>query len=135
MDKVIINKKAFNTIISITPEEQATGLMYQAQPPPIMCFPFKEASVNKFWMKDTISPLDIIFCRDNKIISIAKGDPLSLKFVGPNSPSDLVVEMPLGSAKHFGIEVGNPVSLKYSLISMAKYLEENFLKVSEHIGA
>ena len=72
-DKVIIGTHEFPIVVAITPEEQATGLMYKSWPPPVMAFPFGSSGIHKFWMKNTISPLDIVFCRDSKVIGIYDG--------------------------------------------------------------
>lgn len=112
MYKIIIGKNKFPTLVAKTPEEHERGLMYRTWPPPAMCFPYKIAAWRKFWMKNTISPLDIIFCKGGKIVSIHKGEPLSTEMVGPNEPTDFVVELPHGYVKAFGIDVGQNVKLK-----------------------
>lgn len=113
-DIITIGDISFSTLIAITSEEQTTGLMYKKWPPPVMCFPYKNAYPRSFWMKNTISPLDIIFCKDNKIISICYGEPLSTRQVGPYSPIDLVIELPHGTAAKHKFSVGNSVYLSYS---------------------
>lgn len=85
MDEIFINGKKFPTKVAITEEEQQKGLMYVSWPPPVMVFPYQKSGQRKFWMKNTISPLDIVFCNDNKIIKIVKGEPLSTMMVGPES--------------------------------------------------
>lgn len=113
MSKVYINDRYFPTLVARTPEEHSRGLMFKPFPTPVMCFPYNTASVRKFWMKNTISPLDIIFCKKNKIIAICAGKPLSTELVGPNEPSDLVIEMPLGTAAKNGFKVGDSVRLEW----------------------
>ena len=120
MDRILIKDKEFNTLVAISEEEQQRGLMFKSWPPPIMTFDFKKADYHKFWMKDTISPLDIIFCKRDKIIDIYKGQPLSLTFIGPDDKTDMVIEMPLGTAEKYGIKKGDSVNLKYSLNTLAK---------------
>jgi len=120
MDKVVFGKHELPTLVAITEDEQVQGLMYKSWPPPIMSFPFKQSKVRKFWMRNTISPLDIIFCRGNKVISIISGEPLSLKQVGPDEPCDLVVELPKGTAENIGITAGSIVKLQLSTNTLAK---------------
>jgi len=122
VDNVIINGMEFEALAAVTFEEQAKGLMYREWPPPVMFFPYKSAGVRKFWMKNTVSPLDIVFCREGRIISIVAGEPMSTMMVGPNEPSDLVVEFPKGTAEKHGFSVGDIVQLKYSTDTAAKYL-------------
>jgi uncharacterized membrane protein (UPF0127 family) len=119
-DMVSIKGQIFPTMVAITEAEQCRGLMYQKWPPPIMVFPYKRASIRKFWMQNTISPLDIIFCRSNYIIGIFKGEPNSTKLVGPNEPVDLVVELPAGMAAELGVSVGDYVSFSPTKITMER---------------
>ncbi len=106
-----IGNLVFPTLVAQTPEEQAKGLMGKAWPPPIMSFIYKQASFNKYWMKNTPSPLDIVFCFNNKIISIAKGEPHSTAMVGPDVPTNLVLEFPYGTCKKYNIIAGSEVKL------------------------
>jgi uncharacterized membrane protein (UPF0127 family) len=62
-------------------------------------------------MKNTPSPLDIIFCHNGQVIEICKGEPNSTKIVGGFNFSDLVVELPYGTAKKLDISVGSRVGL------------------------
>jgi uncharacterized membrane protein (UPF0127 family) len=107
---VKINGESFPTLIAVTEEEQARGLMFREWPPPVMAFPSK-LGVRKFWMKNTYCPLDIVFCRGGKIIQICRGEPLSTMAVGPNHPSDLVVEFPAGTMDKYGVRVGDKIAL------------------------
>jgi uncharacterized protein len=106
---ISINGQILPVKVAITPEEQHQGLMWVKYPPPIMVFPYNKQAINKFWMKNTISPLDILFCREGQIISICKGEPLSTKLIGPNEPSDLVVELPGGLARQLSLKPGDYV--------------------------
>lgn len=115
MNHLIINGKKINTLYALSSEEHQKGLMEQQWPPPVMTFIFKEANIHKFWMKNTPSPLDIIFCNAGKVVSIEKGVPHSLKFVGPNSKTDMVIEMPRGTASSIGLNVGDMVYAKFDL--------------------
>jgi len=121
-NSVTINGMKFESEVAITEAEQNYGLMNKAWPPPVMFFPYKYSGVRKFWMKNTPSPLDIIFCRDNRIISIVAGEPMSTMMVGPDEPADLVVELPSGTAQVQGFTVGDVVHVKYSTETAAKYL-------------
>lgn len=120
MDYVWLGNNKFPTLVAITEEEQQRGLQGTTWPPPVMTFPFADSGIRKFWMNKTAVPLDLVFCRDNKIISIAQGRPLSLDFIGPNIPIDLVVELPLGLAKQAGIKIGESVKIQYSIYTVAK---------------
>jgi uncharacterized protein len=119
---VFINGQAFNTTVAVSESEQARGLMGVKWPPPVMCFPYKNAAVRKFWMKNTISPLDILFCRSNTIVSICKGEPLSSRLIGPDVGIDLVIELPVGSVEEYGISVGQSVKTSWSPEIAAKII-------------
>jgi len=121
---VTIKNKKLPAIFAITPEEQEIGLMWRPWPPPIMCFLFDSYDIRKFWMKNTISPLDIIFCNNNKVIDICHGMPMSEDYIGPEKETNLVVELPFGYAKHLGLSIGDEIKTHHSLQSIAsKYLK------------
>src|SRR5271170_883578 len=98
MDKglVIINGRKMETLLAISEEEQSRGLMYVDPPAPNMAFLYGYPKINKFWMKNTKAPLDIVFANKNKIVSICSGKPYSTEIIGDNRLSDLVVEFPAG---------------------------------------
>jgi uncharacterized membrane protein (UPF0127 family) len=108
-DTISIKGQVFPTLVALTEAEQSRGLMFREWPPPIMVFPYRTAAPRRFWMKNTISPLDIVFCKANHVVGIFRGDPLSTKLIGPDEPSDLVVELPAGTADHLGLSVGDYV--------------------------
>lgn len=121
---IVLKGKEFVTKVAITEQEQMKGLMFEKWPPPIMVFPYKNSSIRKFWMHNTISPLDIIFCNNGKIISIMKGEPLSTKLIGPDKPADFVVELPYGMAEVLTLKPGDDVSFSPTetvLASILKY--------------
>ncbi len=127
IDRVKIGEKQFDTLVAITSKEVESGLMHEPWPPPVMAFPFNKASVRRFWMKNTISPLDIVFCRKGKIIGVFAGEPLSLDSVGPDEPCDLVVELPSGTVVNNNISVGDSVKLSYSVPTLAKKFKNYLL--------
>lgn len=127
-DIVIIKGKMFPTLVALTDMEQERGLMHREWPPPIMSFPFSSLEARKFWMKNTPSPLDIIFCRAGKVIDVCSGTPNCEDFIGPEEPTDLVIEMPAGTAGKFGISSGDMVSLKYSVSTLARHYMEKLAR-------
>lgn len=131
MDRVRLGNYTVDTLIALTDEEKSTGLMNIAFPTPVMSFPFDIPMYRKFWMKNTIAELDIVFCNGGKIISIEKGNPLSLDHIGPNKLSDLVVELPRGLSGRLGLRMGTPVKLIYSLESLARRFDNLLVRVSQ----
>lgn len=124
MDWVIFDSHKLPVKIALTEEEQVKGLMWQTDPQP-MAFP-SELRPKKFWMMNCPVPLDIIFCANNKVIDIKKGQPYSVETVGPDSPSDLVVELAGGMVDKLGIKIGTKIELCYSITSLARSYS-NFL--------
>jgi len=108
---IFIEENIFPSLLAISEEQQSKGLMYQEWPPPNMSFVYFNPKVNKFWMKNTPSPLDIIFCHGGVISQIHKGEPYSTKSIGNDSLSDLVIELPYGTVKANKIEIGQKVGL------------------------
>lgn len=108
---IYINDNVFSTLLAISEEEQSKGLMHQVWPPPAMTFVYAMPKINKFWMHNTPSPLDIIFCYDNKVSEICYGEPFSTKMIGSNKYSNLVIELPHGTIDSSNIKVGHSVGL------------------------
>lgn len=107
--KITINGMALDCHVAVSHEQKMQGLMFKENPPN-MAFLYPQPSVNKFWMKNTPCNLLIIFCYRGKVISIEEGVPYSLKSVGPNRITDLVVEVPY--SKYSGaFKVGDIVKI------------------------
>lgn len=110
------------TLLAITQAEQEKGLMYVEPPAPAMSFVYSHGKINKFWMSNTKAPLDIIFCYKGKIAQICEGQPYSTKLIGENELSDLVLEMPLGTAATMGLKVGDNIEMECDPTSASKIL-------------
>jgi hypothetical protein len=121
-DVISIKGQIFPTLVAVTEWEQQQGLMGKQWPPPVMAFPYHTAAPRRFWMKNTISPLDIIFCRSNSVVGIFQGEPLSTKLIGPDEPADLVVELPAGTASRLGLGVGDYVGFAPTKETLARVL-------------
>lgn len=121
--KIILGNHEFTTLIALTEEEQNRGLMGVVWPPPVMCFPKEKPVISKYWMKNTPSPLDIVFCHAGKVIKIEAGVPFSEKRVGPDRPVDLVVELPWGTSERHSIASGTAVRLVYGMEALGRRIE------------
>lgn len=109
----------FQVEVAATVEQQAQGLMFRTDiaadggmiftPYPADGGPPREAS---FWMKDTPSPLDIIFIRsDGTIAHIAENTvPFSQTPVMSGEPVSAVLEIRGGRSAELGIAEGDKVS-------------------------
>jgi len=122
VDIVTVGEYDSLTIVAVTPEEQENGLMFKSWPPPVMAFPYRTAAIRKFWMKNTPSPLDIVFCRGGFVVDIKHGKPYDCTLICPKEETDLVVELPHGTVEAYNISVGDPVSIKYSLDTIVKQI-------------
>jgi uncharacterized membrane protein (UPF0127 family) len=120
MDKVIFSDYALPALVALTEEEQRKGLMSRSWPPPVMVFPYQKEARRKFWMHNTICPLDIVFCRAGYVVDVIPGVPLSLDHVGPDVPCDLVVELPRGMASKLNIVPGVKTKVIYGLSTLSK---------------
>jgi len=129
MNFVSINGVKLETVVAITYEEQCKGLMFVKQAFPIS-FPMTNPGIKKFWMKDTNVPLDIIFSFGGSITKIEYGKPLCTDFLGPDSITDLVVELPFGIAEKIGAKVGDPISINYDKETIVKKLSIKLASVS-----
>lgn len=108
---VCISNNVISTLLACSELEQSVGLMHQSWPPPVMAFVYTEPKINKFWMHNTPSPLDIVFCHKGQVTQICYGEPYSTAMIGDNKFSDLVIELPHGEADKMGIKIGQAVDL------------------------
>ena len=103
--------------VAVTPLQQRIGLMQRPALPPLrgMWFPFDRPQPLRFWMLNTLAPLDMVFVRDNRVLAIEADVPvcpfLPCRGYGPRAASDGVVELRAGAARRLGIKVGDPVDI------------------------
>lgn len=122
-----VHNNVFPTLFAVSEEEQARGLMGQEWPPPVMSFIYAQPKYNKFWMANTPSPLDIVFCYNGEVRQICKGEPYSTAMIGDDKLSDLVIEFPYGTAITSGIKLGHKVGLvKPTAAEFKKIIAEKY---------
>ena len=63
---ICIGNNLFETLLAISHDEQEIGLTHINPPVPNMALIYETPQINKFWIKNTPSPLDIIFCMQVK---------------------------------------------------------------------
>jgi uncharacterized membrane protein (UPF0127 family) len=109
-------KVLFRVEVAVTPEEHARGLMYRSQlaDDAGMVFVFEEPSVQRFWMKNTLIPLDMIFIgKDRRIVGVVENaapETETERMVG--APSQYVLEIGGGLSAKLGIHRGESVDLQ-----------------------
>lgn len=106
---IYVANNLFETLLAISNEEQERGLMHIKPPVPVMTFVYDRPKINKFWMANTPSSLDILFCHNGKVTQICKGEPYSTSTIGDNKFSDMVIELPYGTVLDSKIKLGHEV--------------------------
>ena len=96
-----------------TPEEQAQGLMFRESLAPRsgMLFPFPDASVHKFWMKNTMIALDMVWLDPSgKVLFVSANTPPCradpCPSYGPDAAAASVLEIAGGKAAVEKVTVG-----------------------------
>jgi uncharacterized protein len=107
------NQEKLTIEIADNEAETTQGLMYRRSMPDScgMIFIMKEYEPQKFWMKNTYIPLDIIFLDESKkIVTIqANTTPFSEAGVESYDKAKFVLEVNAGYCKRKGIEKGDLV--------------------------
>ena len=103
--------------VASTPMQKRIGLMQRTPLPPLrgMWFPFDQRQPLRFWMLNTLAPLDMVFIRDGLVMAIEADVPvcpaLPCRGYGPSEPSDGVVELGAGEVRRLGIRVGDRINI------------------------
>ena len=98
--------------------QQRIGLMQRPSLPPLhgMWFPFSAPRRLRFWMHNTLAPLDMVFLRKGRVIHIERQVPvcpgLPCPSYGPVQLGDGVVELAAGEARRLGISVGDAAPIQ-----------------------
>jgi len=115
-----INGQTIQLEVARTLQEQAKGLMYR---PPLpddrgMLFPFDPPRPVQFWMKNTPSPLDMVFLRDGEVQAIVtaappcEADPCPTYGPETSVAIDHVLELRSGRAAELGLTVGDRLEIQ-----------------------
>ena len=106
--------QVFLVEVAKTPEQRARGLMFRKQLSARrgMLFNFGRDQEIRMWMKDTLVPLDMIFIEsDGRIRRIEQNAaPKSLRVISSGGPARAVLEVKAGTARKFGISIGDRVT-------------------------
>jgi uncharacterized membrane protein (UPF0127 family) len=116
-----INGQIIQLEVAETPEQQAKGLMYR---PPLpddrgMLFPFNPPRFARFWMRNTPSPLDMVFLRNGEVRAIVnnappcEADPCPTYGLDTPTQIDQVIELRAGRAAELGLAVGDRVQIRF----------------------
>jgi uncharacterized membrane protein (UPF0127 family) len=106
----------FRVELALTPEEQARGLMYRSHldTDAGMLFVFDEARIQRFWMKNTLIPLDMIFIGPDRRIAgvVANAAPETETERTVPARAQYVLEIGGGLAARLGIHAGERVEMR-----------------------
>ena len=114
-------KHCFELEIAKTPEQRAKGLMFREylEKNEAMLFIYSNSGIYKFWMKNTLIPLDIIWLNSSQeVIFIEHNAPPcpsqnQCPLFGPDDFSKYVLEFNAGTAREIGLMVGDKILFKY----------------------
>jgi uncharacterized protein len=111
---VSFGNSRFEVKVAYTPEDRARGLMFREQLPRDkgMLFIFDKPGVYRFWMKNTLISLDIIWLNENKEIVFIEHNVLPCKKdycpnYGSEKESKYVLEINGGLAEDLGLKIGD----------------------------
>ncbi len=103
----------FNVEMAISPQQQEIGLMFRRDIPADsgMLFDWGSPRQSDMWMRNTVSPLDMLFINaDGTIRHIAEHTvPQSLATIASGGPVRATLEVPAGTAERLNIRVGDKV--------------------------
>ncbi len=117
--KICFEEKCFDLEIAEDDKERAKGLMFRKS----LCdncgmlFIFENEEIHKFWMKNTLISLDIIWMDKNlKVIFIDKAIPCiddKCELYGHEKDSSYALEINKGVAEKIGIKAGDRMRIIY----------------------
>lgn len=118
--KVSIDTQTFSVNVAKTTEQQQQGLSGKKSIPQDqgMLFVFTKADKYPFWMKGMQFPLDIIFIKDTKIVTMYHNVPVpsnpnasNLPVYTPTQPANYVLEINAGLAQKYDFQNGDDVKV------------------------
>lgn len=116
--EVCIHNTCFDIEIADTPQERQLWLMHREYLPEKsgMLFVFQQSGQYKFWMKNTLIPLDMVWIdQDQTIIDIKQAIPCTADpctTYGPDEFSSYVLELNSWISKKYGIKIGDNIEIK-----------------------
>ena len=120
--KALMGDEEIELEVTRTPQQQRLGLMYrdQASLPDNrgMLFSFDEPKIARFWMKNVVISLDMVFLLDGKIQAIEANVPPCNTLACPTyGPEDLlvnqVIELRGGRAAELELQPGDTIEIEF----------------------
>ena len=119
--KVFIDEHEFNVDIADTALTRQRGLSGREHlaDGEGMLFIFERPGLRRFWMKDMLISIDIIWISDGKVVGFEKNvepepgvSTLNLKAYSSPQPVELVLEVAAGTVERLNIKEGDSVSIR-----------------------
>ena len=119
--EVYIRNQKFKVDVADTPSERQKGLSGRESlsSGEGLLFTFQRSSVQRFWMKDMLISIDIIWINGDRVIGITENlepEPgvsvMRLKTYPSPGPVNYVLEVPAGTSERIGIVAGDAVSIR-----------------------
>lgn len=112
-----INNHTFKLYVAKNSKDLQVGLSKYKSIPDTrgMIFVFNKLDYYPFWMKGMQFSIDIIYIKDNKVVTIYKDiktDASNSTVYYPTEPANMVLEINAGLSKKYGITNGSKVELK-----------------------
>lgn len=103
----------FNVEVARTPDQQTVGLMFRTNVPEDggMLFVWPAEQESNMWMRNTVSPLDMVFINADGTVRRVVQDtvPESLAIIESNGRVRATLELRAGVTKKLGIHAGDKV--------------------------
>ena len=103
----------FMVEMALQPDQQTVGLMFRTTVPPDggMLFDWGTPRDSTMWMRNTVSPLDMLFINEDGTVRHIAEDavPKSLAMIPSGGAVRATLEVAAGTAKRLGIRVGDKV--------------------------
>lgn len=115
-----IGSQSFHLYSANSQKEKEMGLSDKSSMPQDygMLFSFATPDYYSFWMRDMKFPIDMIFIKDNHIVTIysnaqpPKSKDDSLVIYKPEEPADAVLEINAGLAEKYSFKKGDEVKIE-----------------------
>ncbi|MCL4353857.1 DUF192 domain-containing protein [Patescibacteria group bacterium] len=112
-----INNHKIKLTVAKSGQEQEIGLSKYTLLPKDegMIFPFKSEAKYRFWMKNMKFPIDIIYIKNKKVVTVfenaqpPKNESENPPIYEPSETADTVLEINAGLSKEFGIKKGTEI--------------------------
>ncbi|MBL8877697.1 MAG: DUF192 domain-containing protein [Phycisphaerales bacterium] len=118
---ISVNGKTITVWLAQDEAHRTEGLMF-VQPEELgdtqgMLFVFPDERLLGFWMRNTVTPLDIAFARmDGTIVRIWQMPPLTLNTFPSGEPAMFALEMKAGSFEKLGIREGDRLDIPQDIL-------------------